>query len=161
MEVDVDGSVYTIGWDQYPYPNELYKLERGASNASVVQTLSTYSNDIAIDENKCLHRSHIWTYYSKIYLVTTGIVVAGGNGQGNNANQLNYPRGVYVDSSGNVYVADSKWQSSKMEPNATAGSTIAGGNGDSNCRNLSQLHEPLKVYVDDEKSLYVLDDMVE
>ena len=70
-----------------------------------------------------------------------------------------YKRQVYVDSSGNVYVADSNNNRvQKWEPNATAGTTIAGGNGTTDiCNNLSQLYEPLKVYVDDEKSLYVLD----
>ncbi|MBP9097645.1 MAG: hypothetical protein KBF74_02425, partial [Ferruginibacter sp.] len=36
----------------------------------------------------------------------TGSTVAGGNGQGGNANQFASPRGVYIDGSGNVYVAD-------------------------------------------------------
>ena len=40
-----------------------------------------------------------------------GIVVAGGQGQGNSLTQLSYPQGVIVDHLGNVYVADS-WKSS-------------------------------------------------
>ncbi|CAF4281620.1 unnamed protein product [Rotaria sp. Silwood2] len=35
-----------------------------------------------------------------------GVTVAGGNGAGSAANQLNYPRSVAVTSSGDVYVAD-------------------------------------------------------
>ena len=36
-----------------------------------------------------------------------GIVVAGGQGQGNSLTQLSHPQGVIVDDLGNVYVADS------------------------------------------------------
>ena len=154
LEVDVDGSVYTIGWDQYPYENELYKLEKGAANATVVQTVTGRSNDIFIDENKNIYMVDTYEHRVKKYAAgsTTGTIVAGGNGQGNNANQLNYPRGVFVDSSGNIYVADTnnhrvqKWalmlQLVQQLPNGTTDI----------CNNLSQLYNPLKVYVDDEKS---------
>ena len=47
----------------------------------------------------------------------------------------------------------------KWEPDATAGITIAGGNGSNDvCNNLSQLYYPKKVYVDKNESLYVLDE---
>lgn len=36
-----------------------------------------------------------------------GIVVAGGQDNGNNLTQLSHPYGVIVDHAGNVYVADS------------------------------------------------------
>ncbi|CAF5097088.1 unnamed protein product, partial [Rotaria sp. Silwood1] len=35
-----------------------------------------------------------------------GIVVAGGNGQGDNLEQLSHPQGVIVGGSGEIYVAD-------------------------------------------------------
>ncbi|CAF1043449.1 unnamed protein product [Rotaria magnacalcarata] len=38
---------------------------------------------------------------------TEGIVVAGGQGQGNSMAQLSYPNGLFVDTLGTVYVADS------------------------------------------------------
>jgi len=37
---------------------------------------------------------------------TVGITVAGGNGAGNDANQLNCPYGVVVDEKGNMFIAD-------------------------------------------------------
>jgi gliding motility-associated-like protein len=37
---------------------------------------------------------------------TNGVVVAGGYGEGSAANQLNSPNSIYVDGSGNIYVAD-------------------------------------------------------
>ena len=45
-----------------------------------------------------------------------GYTVAGGHGQGSNANQLNAPCAVFVDHIGNIYVADTmnhrvqRWQ---------------------------------------------------
>jgi streptogramin lyase len=59
----------------------------------------------------------------------TGIVVAGGNGNGNAPNQLNGPVGVCVDVLGNIYVAD--WNNQRVQkwaPGATYGTTVAGGN---------------------------------
>lgn len=40
------------------------------------------------------------------YGATSGVTVAGGNGQGNAANQLKYPIDVALDAAGNLYVAD-------------------------------------------------------
>lgn len=37
---------------------------------------------------------------------TTGTIVAGGNGSGSAANQLSTPIGVFVDATGNIFVAD-------------------------------------------------------
>jgi len=37
---------------------------------------------------------------------TSGTTVAGGNGEGLAANQLNDAIGVFVDASGNIYVSD-------------------------------------------------------
>ncbi|CAF4629375.1 unnamed protein product, partial [Rotaria socialis] len=37
---------------------------------------------------------------------TQGTVIAGGNGQGTGANQLNVPIGLSFDRHGNLYVAD-------------------------------------------------------
>src|SRR5687767_5152339 len=36
-------------------------------------------------------------------VTTNGIVVAGGNGDGSNANQFSYPNRIYVDPVGNLY----------------------------------------------------------
>ena len=59
-------------------------------------------------------------------------VVAGGNGQGSqNLNQLWNPMGFFIDTAGNIYIADSRNNRiQKWAPGATEGVTVAGGNGD-------------------------------
>ena len=60
---------------------------------------------------------------------SNGIVVAGGNGAGTNANQLLGPIGVFVDAAGNIYVADAgDFRVQKWAPGASSGTTVAGGN---------------------------------
>ena len=88
---------------------------------------------------------------------SNGITVAGGNGQGSDSNQFDGPVGVYVDGSGNVFVADSKNNRIQEFPagssSATNGITVAGGNGqgiDSN-----QLNLPYGVYLDGSSNIYV------
>ncbi len=55
-----------------------------------------------------------------------GVTVAGGNGRGSAANQLESPTDVYVDSEGNVFVADTNNKRLQMwTPNATEGETRA------------------------------------
>ncbi len=88
---------------------------------------------------------------------TNGTVVAGGNGQGGGANQLDGPTSVFVDGSGNIYVADLLNQRVQMFPagrtSATNGVTVAGGNGFGNAAN--QLYDPQAIFVDGAGNLYV------
>ncbi|CAF4766885.1 unnamed protein product, partial [Rotaria sp. Silwood2] len=59
-----------------------------------------------------------------------GIVVAGGQGQGNGLTQMSRPEGVVVDQLGTVYVADYENDRIMRWPQgATQGSVIVGGNG--------------------------------
>gem|GEM_PF-6922223 len=85
-----------------------------------------------------------------------GVVVAGGNGQGNGATQLNNPTSVWVDGSGNIFVVDQgnnrvqKWASPY-----TTGTTVCGGNGYGN--GLNQLAAPIGVALDGSGNIYVSD----
>jgi sugar lactone lactonase YvrE len=96
---------------------------------------------------------------------TLGITVAGGNGQGAAANQLNDPYSVYVDASGNIYVADRNNNRVQKFPagstSATNGITIAGGNGPGASGSGSaanQLYTPVGVYGDTAGNIYVSDE---
>ena len=86
----------------------------------------------------------------------TGIVVAGGNGWGNAANQLSSPTGMFVDAVGNIYVCDTdNDRVQKWAPGALAGITVAGGNGHGSGAN--QLANPLGVFVDSYGNVLVAD----
>ncbi len=81
------------------------------------------------------------------------ITVAGGNGPGISANQLNQPTGIYVDASGNLFIAD--YMNSRIQewsPGAASGITVAGGNGLGFAAN--QIYAPAGVYVDKNGDIY-------
>ncbi|CAF1033270.1 unnamed protein product [Adineta steineri] len=85
-----------------------------------------------------------------------GIIVAGGNGQGNSLRQLSSPQGVIVDHFGHIYVADSnnhqvmRWCEGDKE-----GEIVVGGNERGNLSN--QLNSPVGLSFDNEENLYVVD----
>ncbi|GAB4024626.1 leucine-rich repeat domain-containing protein [Spirosoma koreense] len=87
---------------------------------------------------------------------SNGVTVAGVGGQGNAANQLFNPLGIWVDATGNLYVADTyndrvqKWASG-----ATSGTTVAGGNGPGSAAN--QLGFPSGMWVDAVGNVYIAD----
>ena len=82
--------------------------------------------------------------------------VAGGNGAGAANDQFNLASGLYVDPSGNVYVADlSNHRVQKWAPGATTGTTVAGGNGAGAASN--QLNSPNGIFVDTSGNLYIAD----
>ncbi|CAF1289444.1 unnamed protein product [Adineta steineri] len=85
-----------------------------------------------------------------------GIVVAGGNGQGNQLNQLNCPGDIFVDKDQSVYVSDrDNHRVMKWRKGAREGTIVAGGNGKG--RNLNQVSLPQGVVVDDLGQIYVAD----
>ncbi|CAF4519644.1 unnamed protein product, partial [Rotaria magnacalcarata] len=62
---------------------------------------------------------------------TEGVIVAGGQGNGDSLSQLSYPRGIVVDPSGTLYVADfSNARVMRWFKDAKQGEVIAGGNGE-------------------------------
>ena len=85
-----------------------------------------------------------------------GTVVAGGQGQGNNLNQFNYPSFLFIDREETVYVSDRdnhrvmKWLKSAKE-----GIIVAGGQGYGD--NLNQFQWPLGLIVNEVGDIYVAD----
>ncbi|CAF3712902.1 unnamed protein product, partial [Adineta steineri] len=85
-----------------------------------------------------------------------GIIVAGGNGKGNQLNQLNLPTFIFVDEDQTVYVSDrNNCRVMKWRKGAKEGTVVAGGNGEG--ENLNQLYYPQGVIVDDLNQIYVAD----
>ncbi|CAF5114008.1 unnamed protein product, partial [Rotaria sp. Silwood1] len=86
-----------------------------------------------------------------------GITVAGGNGNGSETNQLNWPYGLYVDDDQTIYVADCynhrivEWKSG-----ATNGKVVAGRNGSGN--GADQLNYPFDVIIDKESDSFIISD---
>ena len=85
-----------------------------------------------------------------------GIIVAGGNGQGNQLNQLNFPTYLFVDEEQAVYVSD--WNNHrvmKWNKDAKEGIVVAGGQEKGSA--LAQLSHPRGLFVDTSGTIYVVD----
>ncbi|CAF1274839.1 unnamed protein product [Adineta steineri] len=85
-------------------------------------------------------------------------IVAGGNGNGNNLNQIDSPQGIYIDDDKQtIYIAD--YHSHRIvgwKFGEESGEIVAGGNGRGN--NLDQLNNPSDVTVDKTNDLLIICD---
>ena len=87
-----------------------------------------------------------------------GVTVAGGNGCGNAANQLNFPNGLDIDDDNqSIVIADHvNHRIVEWKMGASNGKVIAGGQGQGN--RLDQLYWPTDVVIDKEtNSLFIAD----
>ncbi|CAF4785836.1 unnamed protein product, partial [Rotaria sp. Silwood2] len=85
-----------------------------------------------------------------------GIVVAGGQGEGNALTHLYYPNGLFVDTLGTIYVADSENHRVMRWPKgAKQGTVIVGGNGEG--KRANQFNYPDDLSFDRQGNLYVAD----
>ncbi|CAF0891669.1 unnamed protein product [Adineta steineri] len=85
-----------------------------------------------------------------------GIVVAGGNGNGDQLNQLNHPTFIFVDEDQSVYVSEwSNHRVMKWKKDAKEGTVVAGGNSEGG--DLNQLYYPNGIIVGDLGQIYVTD----
>jgi gliding motility-associated-like protein len=84
------------------------------------------------------------------------VIVAGGSVAGYGPDQLSAPTGVWVDNTGNIYIADNgNHRIQKWAPGATAGITVAGGNGEGSKPN--QLDHPENLCLDAAGNMYIAD----
>ncbi|CAF2124098.1 unnamed protein product [Rotaria magnacalcarata] len=111
---------------------------------SVVKVLQQLCID---DWKQAPLRSSAIVVHSNAKWIQNGLTVAGGNGQGNQINQLSNPRGLFVDDDQNIYIADQEnHRIMEWKRNATSGRVVAGGNGPG--RGARQLNNPYDVIID-------------
>ena len=111
---------------------------------------------LAIDHQRYLYVSDWDKDEVRRYTIgdKNGIVVAGGNGQGNQLNQLDWPIYLFVDEEQAVYVSDNH-RVMKWNKGAKEGIVVAGGEGKGSA--LTQLSYPRGLFVDASSTIYVVD----
>jgi gliding motility-associated-like protein len=155
VTVDAQGNVYVA--DQYI--SAVIKWAPGATSGIQVAPGLEEPTDLFMDNQGSLYVSNqdgecVFKYAPDFSSYT---VVAGAPNQGGNLpDLLSSPTGIYVDSAGNLYVADTEnSRIMKWAPGATQGVVVAGGNGNGSQSN--QLNYPLDVVTDCAGNLYVSD----
>ncbi|MDB4742561.1 NHL repeat-containing protein, partial [Cyclobacteriaceae bacterium] len=125
----VDGTNDVI----HKYPSGLSPTNYGNSRSATFSGNLSNPSNVEIDDNGNVYIVDTDNHRIQKYLegsTSNPTTVAGGNGQGSNANQLDQPSAVAIDSDGNIFVADKgNYRIQKWTPNATEGITVAGGNG--------------------------------
>ncbi|CAF0885415.1 unnamed protein product [Rotaria sp. Silwood1] len=86
-----------------------------------------------------------------------GKTVAGGNGEGNATNQLNWPHGLFVDDDQTMIIADCyNHRIVQWKMGDTNGQVVADGKGHGN--RLDRLNEPINVLIDKETDSLIICD---
>ncbi|CAF1027829.1 unnamed protein product [Adineta steineri] len=121
-----------------------------AISTTITTTITTIKKDTAATTTTTGHISTKW--------IQDGIRVAGGNGQGDQLNQLHWPGMIYFDDNNQIlYVVDEgnhrivEWKS-----NVTTGQVVAGGNG--NGSRTDQLSKPTSMVVDINNDSFIICD---
>jgi sugar lactone lactonase YvrE len=115
-------------------------------------------NGLTMDNNGDLYVSNYKKNEVRRWKIgeTNGILVAGGNGKGNQLNQLNLPTYIFVDTDYSVYVSDYRnHRVMKWMKGAKEGIVVAGEQDHGN--SLTQLSCPYGVVVDHLNNIYVAD----
>ena len=113
---------------------------------------------LAMDHQRYLYVSDEVKHEVRRYTIghKNGIVIAGGNGKGNQLNQLNCPTYLFVDEEQALYVSDSSnHRVMKWNKDAKQGIVVAGGQGQGSA--LTQLYYPRGLFVDASSTIYVAD----
>ncbi|CAF1137066.1 unnamed protein product [Adineta steineri] len=162
--------------DQLNYPSDVIVDQQNHSiiiadhdNRRVIQWLNQnekiliYNTDchgLAIDKNGFLYvsdpkKNEVRRWKMGEYN-NEGIVVAGGNGKGDELNQFDWPTFIFVDEDQSVYISElHNHRVMKWEKDAKEGRIVAGGNDEGG--KLNQLSHPQGVIVDHFGQIYVAD----
>jgi sugar lactone lactonase YvrE len=129
-------------------------------NGQIGETIISNINcrDLTMDNDGYLYVSDIEKHEVRRWKIgeTGGTIVAGGNGQGDRFDQLNYPEYIFIDQDHSVYVSDClNHRVMKWVKGAKEGIIVAGGQGQGN--GLRQLSSPGGIIVDQLGNIYVAD----
>ena len=157
-DVLIDKETNSLFIADYFNPRVLRWSRRQDTTQGEVIVDNIYCFGLAMDHQRCLYVSDFGKDEVRRYTIgdKNGIVVAGGNGRGNQLNQLDYPTYLFVDEEQAVYVSDNnnhrvmKWNKDVKE-----GIVVAGGRGEGSA--LTQLSYPRGLFVDTSSTIYVAD----
>ena len=151
---EIDDSLITCEWGSARI--QRLSLQNQTNQQTIISNIRCFG--LAIDNNGDLYAAdnvnHTVTRWREGD--TNGTIVVGGNGRGDQLNQLNAPTFIFIDEDYSIYVSDSenhrviKWVNGAIE-----GIVVAGGQGHGN--NLTQLFHPRGVIVDHLGNVYVAD----
>jgi len=133
-----------------------WSRQNGVKPEIIISNITCY--DLAMDKNDYLYVSDSDKHEVRQWKIgeNNGTVIAGDNGIGNDLNQFNGPRHIYVDQNDSVYISDHyNHRVMKWLKGATEGIIVAGGQGQGN--NLTQLSNPGGIVVDQLENVYVAD----
>ncbi|CAF1464641.1 unnamed protein product [Didymodactylos carnosus] len=132
----------------------------GNGNGSLLTQLNN-PFDLFVDQNSStIYIADTYNFRVVKWLknATTGVLIAGGYGQGGNASQLSNPSGIIVDQNGTIYIAD--YINSRIQEwpiNATQGRTIAGSSNGTLGSTSTLLYGTYNFRFDLNMNLYVVD----
>ncbi|CAF0848779.1 unnamed protein product [Adineta steineri] len=128
------------------------------SSHSTISTATISKNPITaaqISTQSQIKQNQIQTKKNKYQQY--GITVAGGNGQGENSNQLSYPQEICIDNDKSIYIVDRfNHRIVRWKLNSNTGQIIAGGNGKGNQNN--QLNYPTHIFIDKKNNSFIISD---
>jgi gliding motility-associated-like protein len=131
----------------------------GGNGSGTAGSQTIFPKDIYLDKNGSIYVlgiGDVKRFPAGSTSASNGVIVAGGNGQGNGANQFDDPIGFFIDDAGNIYVADAhNNRIQKWAPGAANGITVAGDFAAGAAAN--QLSNPTCVLLDANGNIYVGD----
>jgi sugar lactone lactonase YvrE len=131
-----------------------WPLNNGTRGEILIDNINCYG--LAMDKQGCLYVSD-WNKQEVRRFTrgdTKGIVVAGGNDNGDQFNRLNEPYYIFVDAEQSLYVSDhNNHRVMKWLKEAKEGIVVSGGRGRG--EDLTQLNYPNGVWVDEMDTVYV------
>lgn len=144
------------------YGKKITKWQRGASSGTVLSLTSPIASSISphtiiVAPNGDIYFSD--PVKSAIYKFNPNdnqlIVIAGNNGVGNAADQLNSPKGIFITPNGDLYIADEgNDRIQKWAIGATSGETVVGNTLNHNII----INNPSTVFIDNENNIYFSND---